>query len=205
MKIASRLAAGALALALASPAAAQPRTNEARFGIGVGLATGEIPARDFIAGSTLPGPGGLAPQLYFPINLTPNFRLEPQIGRVSYKVDEGGGKGALTSLGIGAFYVMPTGQQTQLYLGGRLISSWASQTDAGPTPDKTTGRDTILAVAAGGEFLASARFAVGAEAQLMFIAVGDRTLKQFGFPDVEIPGGSAFSTQGVLFVRVYLF
>jgi hypothetical protein len=206
MKIASRLAAVAIALAVASPAVAQPRTNEGRFGIGVGLATGEFASIGFIS-DAFPDPGGFAPQLYFPINLTPSFRLEPQIGRVSYKIDDAGGKGALTSLGIGAFYVTAPSQQTDLYLGGRLISSWASETSP-PAPfvaTKRSGRDTILALVVGGEFLASARFSVGAEAQLNFIAIGDRDVETPGQPDTTDQGGSAFSTQGVLFVRVYLF
>jgi hypothetical protein len=203
MRTTLRVAVAVATLALATSASAQQRPPT--FGIGVGLNTGEAVVLDFLGGSTLPGPGGLAPQLYFPINLTPSFRLEPQIGRVSYKVDAGGGKGALTSLGIGAFYVMPATQQTQLYLGGRLISSWASETAPGVNPNKTKGRDTILTLAVGGEYLASTRFAVGAEAQLEFIAVGDRTVERFGLPDATAQGGSAFATQGVLFVRVYLF
>src|SRR6266498_790520 len=87
MKISLRAAAALAAVALSTPAFAQQQQVSAgsRFGIGVGLPTEQgllINAFDNIGF----GPAA-APALYFPINVTPSFRLEPQIGRVSVSRD----------------------------------------------------------------------------------------------------------------------
>ncbi|HEX9308906.1 MAG TPA: hypothetical protein VF894_15540 [Anaeromyxobacter sp.] len=205
MKISLRAAAALAAVALSTPAFAQQQQVSAgsRFGIGVGLPTEQgllINAFDNIGF----GPAA-APALYFPINVTPSFRLEPQIGRVSVSRDAGGGKGAVTDLGVGAFFVKALGPQVQVYVGPRLILSWFSRTDPGPTPDKFKARDTFFVAALGGEYLPHPRFAVGAEGQLGLVSIGDTEITDgvTGFK-TEAAGGSATVLQGVLFVRVYL-
>jgi hypothetical protein len=207
MKTTTRLAAVALAaLALAAPAAAQQgQARPPRVGIGVGLPAGEFWTAAQLAGSSLPAPGGLAPAIYVPINVTPGLRIEPQIGYAGWSVDAGGGEGSLFGLGVGAFWVKPLAQQVQLYAGPRLVLQWASETGGGPTPQKREGNDLILAGALGGEFVPHPRFAVGAEASLGLVWVGDREVTEPGQPTTEDPGGSATLMQGTLFVRVYLF
>jgi hypothetical protein len=187
MKLVSRLAAIALAVAVAFPAVAQERARAGRFGLGVGISDGDL-------FDTL---------VFVPMNFN-NLRIEPFIGVDRADTDIGGETSDFT-LGVGAFFVQPIATPVQMYVGGRLGLNWESSKEAGPTPDKTERRDTILAAVLGGEYLVSPRFAVGAEAMLAYVAVGDTEFTPFGGPTVEADGGSAVRTQGTIFARVYLF
>lgn len=200
MKLASRIAAIALGLAVASPAFAQ-HGGSGKFGVGAGIAN-----------------GGLTSFLFFvPLNVAPNLRVEPFVGWARADTDAlpagNGGAGPLSTpgkssdfiLGAGVFFVQPVAAQVQLYAGGRLGLEWESEQDAAPATGKSTRRNTILGAALGGEYLLNPRFAVGAEAMVAYVAIGDTKFSGNGLPSVEGGGGSASVTQGTIFARVYIF
>jgi hypothetical protein len=201
MKLVTRIAAVALAAAIAFPAAAQDRAGRGRFGVGAGISNGGL--MDFL--------------LFVPINLGPNVRVEPFVGWQRSDVDaapagSGGaafapppGKSSDFLLGAGLFYVQPVASQVQLYAGGRLGLQWESFRQASPGTEKAERRNTVLAAVAGGEYLLHPRFALGAEAMIAYLGLGDTEFSGGGNPTVEGAGGSASATQGTIFARVYLF
>jgi hypothetical protein len=206
MKLFIRIAAFALAIAVATSAAAQTTTaqgKEGRFGLGVGLAAGDDPAVENL--------------IFVPLNLAPNIRIEPFLGWSRSDIDAvpaaaGGspafdpqeGKGSDFTLGVGAFFVQPIASQIQLYAGGRLGLQWESFKQPSPAVGKAERRNTIVAAALGGEYLPHPRFAIGAEAMIAYLSIGDTEFSGGG-ASVEGGGGSASSTQGTIFARVYLF
>ena len=193
-----RCALALAALAVAFPAAAQEAAG-ARLGIGIGLPTSEI-ASLF---ATAPVGSFSPPFLYVPINLTPQIRLEPQLGFLSAKQD-GGDDFSVFGVGTGAFFLVPLGGQAQLYVGPRIVFMRTTETNvsgSGITTD-TTGNDWWLAAALGGEVMLHPRVSLGGEAQLGYTAIGDRESVTAGVKTIE-PGGSSTGTQGVVFVRVY--
>jgi hypothetical protein len=201
MKLVSRIAAVALAAAIALPAAAQDRVGQGRFGVGAGISNGGLV--DFL--------------LFVPMNLAPNLRVEPFLGWQRSDVDAapagvGGsafdppqGKSSDFMLGAGLFYVKPIAAQVQLYVGGRLGLQWQSVQAPSPGTAKAERRNTLLAAALGGEYLLHPRFALGAEAMIARVGFGDTEFSGTGGPAVDGGGGSASATQGTLFARVYLF
>lgn len=202
MKLASRLAALAFALAVASPAIAQDRPG-GKFGVGVGLSD-----------------GGVADTLVFvPLNVSPKLRVEPFLGLDRSDIDappagaggstsifSGSGKESHVLLGVGAFFVQPIVSQIQLYAGGRLGLQWDSAEEAGPNADEWSRRNTILAAALGGEYLPHPRIAIGGEVMLAYVSLGDTEFTNgVTGQKFEGNGGSATETQGTLFVRFYIF
>lgn len=183
----------AVALCAATPAFSQEKSG--RIGIGVGLSDGSLT------------PGTI---VFVPLNLAPNFRVEPflSIARVDIDANTIGiqaGKQSDVSIGAGAFYLARIVPQVQMYAGGRLAFNFHSFEENTVTPDKEDRRDFILAAALGGEYLPHPRIALGAEIMLGYVAIGDTESTQFGGPTVKGGGGSATETQGTLFVRVFLF
>lgn len=202
MKNLLRAAAAVAGLALSTTAfaqaAAQPQrtattTAAPQIGLGVGLTSG---ASD-------PNMGYL---LFVPVQLG-NFRIEPFLGWNRTDTDATG-KDSDFTIGVGAFFVQPVAAQLQLYAGGRLGSRWNSHKDpgfgaAGTTKDER--RDTLLALAAGGEYLPIPRVALGAEFQVGYLAVGDTKVTNAAGQSVEGGGGSGSATQATVFARIYLF
>jgi len=203
MKTSLRLAAIATALALAVPAFAQQSTQSTpKVGIGVGMPTNLFGGLLTTIGSATGVPEG--PQIYVPINVSPNLRIEPQFGYIANTDDEFDETDSSFTLGAGVLYVMPVAQQTNVYVGGRLTLTWTKDEDhAGAALVKTTQRSTSIAPVFGGEYVPSPRFSVGAEAQLDFISLGDPKVEITGVPTQTFQGGSTRSTQALVFVRVY--
>jgi hypothetical protein len=202
MKTLLRAATALTVLALAAPAFAQQATqrtttgSQPQIGLGVGITSGDVGANPGVASPTQ---GYL---LYVPINLQ-NFRIEPFLGWQRADTD-GAGKSSDVTIGVGAFLVQPVAAQLQLYAGGRLGSRWVSDKNAAGTV-KNERRDTLLALAAGGEYLPVPRVALGAEFQIGYASIGDTKTTTVGAPTVEGGGGSANATQATLFARIYLF
>lgn len=191
MKLVFRIAALAAALG-AAPALAQEKGG--RFGIGVGVTDGNLT------------PGTV---VFVPLNIGPNLRIEPflsidrtDIGANPVVAD---GKYSNVGIGAGAFYLARIVPQVQMYVGGRLGFSFESFEEADATPDEWDRRSVILAAALGGEFLPHPRIAVGAEAMLGYVAIGDVEYTPYGNPTIKGGDGSATQTQGTIFVRMYLF
>jgi hypothetical protein len=199
MKLSLRAAAAAAALAFAVPTFAQQDTQP-RVGLGVSLNTSVLGPLLSAASSNLSPPPS---NVYVPIYVTPNLRLEPQIGWVSTKDDQSDLSSRSFALGVGALFVKPVVQTTNLYGGARLISTWLkNEENTGAGVAKTTQRNTTIAAVLGGEWLPSPWFSLGVEAQLEYTAVGDPETK-VGGNTFDGEGGSSTATQGLLFTRVY--
>src|SRR6266511_1270456 len=107
------------------------------------------------------------------------------------------------ALGVGALFVKPVAAATNLYGGARLVSTWLKDEQrAGTFVERLTRRNTTLAGVFGGEWLPSAWFSLGIEAQLEFTAIGDPKLRTAAGTATG-QGGSAKATEGLLFMRVY--
>jgi hypothetical protein len=159
------------ALALALPAAAQE--NRTRFGLGVSI----TPEAAF------------APtvELYLPIDLRGNLRIEPSLG--IFTTDAGDASASDITLGVGVFLMRRVAQPVNLYYGGRFKLNFASADD-GVNDD--SGTDISIAGALGGEYYLVPNFSLGLEGQLGFRSTSDVN------GDV-----SGFFTTGLGFLRVY--
>jgi hypothetical protein len=189
-----RLAALATAaLALAAPAAAQeqqPTEKQPTMGVGVAL------SRSNVIGDVVLG-GGLASELYFPIDVSPTLRIEPQLGFISTS-DELGDFSSV-SFGVGVLFLRPVGQQGLAYVGPRV--AFTSGDSLLGLEDAADGTDFRIAGAVGGEYRFGSVFSIGVEGQLAVLIQGDRELDD----GTELDGGTIFQTTGLVFFRAYLF
>ncbi len=199
-----RIVAAAATLAAAVPAAAQQaQETQGRVGLGVGLPTSEI--APLLATGIGVGGGIVAPQLYVPINVTPNIRIEPQVGLLTVHDDASGDELSYKSIGTGVFWLMPLGGNADMYVGPRLVLSFFREKNVGGggVVTETTGTDVFVAAALGGEIAVHPRFSVGAEGQLGYTSIGDRDVTAAGVT-VTVAGGSGWITQGIIFARFYI-
>jgi hypothetical protein len=165
-----KLALALAALALAVPAAAQ----DTRTQVGLGIAIVPLDPLDTV-------------ELYVPITIAPQFRLEPSIGITTS--DGPGTDSSDFTLGVGGFYVSKLAPQMDMYAGGRLKLNFAS-VDSGTTDD--SGTDIVLAGALGGEYYFVPRFSLGLEGQLGY------------YSNSEVSGDdSGLFTTGLAFLRMY--
>ncbi len=179
------------ALAAASPALAEekaPADNKVQVGIGVSVGAFDITS--ILMANRLP-----TNQLYVPINIGA-IRIEPSIGYFSFDEDAGG-SGSAVSLGVGGFYVMKPARDFNYYAGGRLGFNFVN--DKNTAGVKGSGTDFKLAVAVGGEWMATPRFSLGAEAQFGRTGYGEITRGGV----VDQPSASTFGTAGLFFIRFY--
>ncbi|HEX9399105.1 MAG TPA: hypothetical protein VF912_03255 [Anaeromyxobacter sp.] len=202
MKISLRAAAAVAALALSAPALAQQQTAQGahpRVGLGVSMNSSLLGPVVTLGAADFAPPSNL----YVPIYLSPSFRLEPQIGWLSVHDDGSDTTDSAFALGVGALFVKPVAAATNLYGGARLVSTWLKDEQrAGTFVERLTRRNTTLAGVFGGEWLPSAWFSIGIEAQLEFTAIGDPKLRTAAGTATG-QGGSAKATEGLLFMRVY--
>lgn len=192
----------AMALASALPVAAQQSTKPF-IGLGVGLPTSELGT---VAGVFGIDGGVVAPQLYVPINVLPNLRIEPQIGFLTWSDDATGDERSFWSIGTGAFWLMPLAESVNMYVGPRLVLAFFKEEEpTGIGVQKRSATDVLLAAALGGEAFLHPRLSLGAEGQIGYTWLGDVEETSETGQKSETPGGSSLATQGILFVRVYLF
>jgi hypothetical protein len=180
-----RLAVALSALTLAVPAVAQPAAapshQRSTFGIGISVAPVD-------AAGVLP-----TIEVYVPIQIAPQFRLEPSLGIFTQNRDGAGTTDTSdVTLGIGAFWVKPIAAPVDMYVGGRLKLDFA-HSDNGVTSDSDT--NFSLAGAFGGEYYLVAKFSVGLEAQL--------GLYQRGTAGASGGNDSGWFTTGLAFLRLY--
>jgi hypothetical protein len=171
-----RLAAALAALCLAGSAAAQER----RPTLGLGVAI------DPFADTTFPGS---TIQLYVPMQIAPNLRIEPSLGILTVDAPAGGTDSTDITLGIGLFVTRRVAPPVDLHLGGRLKLNFAS-VDDGVFDD--SGTDLAIAAAIGGEYYLVSRFSLGLEGQLGLYQNSDVSADTSGF-----------FTTGLGFLRVY--
>jgi len=174
MKIRISFAALALAaLALTSPASAQERPK-----LGLGVAFFPV------------SPGfGATVEVYAPLQIGPNFRLEPSLGIYTDNGPTGTQDTRDITLGVGAFVQKRVATAVDMYAGGRLKLNLTKVSVPGASD---TGTDILLAGAAGGEYFLAPKFSLGAEGE-------------FGiYMNSELSGdNSGFFTTGLAFLRVY--
>ncbi len=198
-----RIGALVAALTVAAPAAAQQpsQQSQGRVGIGLGMPVNQLGQLLGIFG----GSASVEPQIFVPINISANLRIEPQLGYFRISDDADDTDDSSFTLGAGVFFVKPVVQQTQLYLGGRLAVNWTRDEDrtSSTNVDKTEQTNVTIAGVFGGEYLPSPWFSVGAEAQLAYTALGDPETTNSAGVSVTGQGGSIFSTVGLMFLRVY--
>lgn len=181
MKTKLRLAAALAALCLAGSAAAQER----RPTLGLGVAI------DPFADTTFPGALGAGGtiQIYLPMQIAPNLRIEPSIGVFTVDAPSGDADFSNITLGVGLFLTRRVAAPVDLHLGGRLKLNFASFDD-GVVDD--SGTDLALAAAVGGEYYLVPRFSLGLEGELGL------------YQNSEVSGDSSgFFTTGLGFLRVY--
>lgn len=169
-----RLVAALAVLAAATPAAAQERPS---FGVGISI----VPLEGAGAVPTI--------EVYLPIALAPQFRLEPSLGIFTNDPSGPGTETSDVTLGVGAFYVSRIAAQADMYVGGRLKLNFASVDDG---VDDESDTDVLLAAAVGGEHYFAPQLSLGLEAQLGIYDRGD------------VSGDdSGFFTTGLAFLRLY--
>jgi hypothetical protein len=162
------------ALTLALPAAAQERRP---VGLGVSIAP--------FAQAVQLSP---AVEVYVPIAIAPQFRLEPSLG-IWTNDEDAGLESKDVTLGLGAFFVKQVAPPADMYAGARLKLNFAS-VDNGVVSDSDT--DFVLAAALGGEYYFVPQLSLGLEAQLGLYQRGD------------VSGNdSGFFTNGLAFLRFY--
>lgn len=175
MNNAARIALALCALALAVPASAQ---QQARPQLGVGVA---------VTG------GGFVPEIYVPIRIAPELKVEPSLGVLTSNAS-GGVSDRDFVLGVGVFWVKPLTAAADMYIGGRLKLDF-TKSDNGVTSDSNT--DVQIAAALGGEYYLVPHFSLGVEGQLGHYDVG--TTGNFA-PGRDTNG---WFTDALLFGRIY--
>jgi hypothetical protein len=174
MKNAVRIALALSALALAVPASAQ---QQPRPQVGIGVAIGS----NF----------EFAKEVYVPIRVAPELKVEPSIGILT-RDRTNGTKTSDFVLGVGVFWVKPLAAAADMYLGGRLKLDFA-KSDDGVTSNSDT--NVTIAAAIGGEYYLVPHFSFGVEGQLGHYDVGTA-----GF---NAGDASGWFTDALLFGRIY--
>jgi outer membrane protein with beta-barrel domain len=169
------LAAVALAaLTAASAAHAAPAAATAGPTVGIGVA---------ITPNDLFFPGRRTVEILVPIGLTPQFRLEPEIGIITRNTP--GPDTSDFTIGTGIFYTLRSSQSVDMYVGGRIKLNFVDN-------GVDSGTDFFLLGALGGEYFLTPKFSLGLEGQ-------------FGYYNLSNANGdvSGVYTNGLGILRVY--
>jgi len=184
------------ALALAGNAQAQARggaaapEGKAKVGFGVGIETTSVFQTLGIANSQTATPV----MFYAPIQLTPQLRVEPQVGLFAFSNDAEDRSGF--ALGSGFFLTQPLSQNLELYVGPRLILDFVGGKDKA-TGTSGSAVDVSILAAAGVEYYLSNHFSVGAEGQFGYTSVGS-------IAAIGRASASIWATNALVFLRAYL-
>ncbi len=176
-----RFALALAALALAAPAFAQDATGGT---VGIGVSIVPLETGSYNAPTV---------EVYVPIKIAPQLRLEPSFGVQTADRDNAAGNNVDTSdvtLGLGVFFVQRVAAPVDFYAGGRFKLNFASVDDG---IDENNGTDVIIAGALGGEYYFVPKFSLGLEAQLGY----------FSRSDASIDEADGFFTTGLAFLRMY--
>jgi hypothetical protein len=164
--------------------------------------------------------------VYLPINVTPSFRIEPVFGIYSFRNEQTTTTPGYTSptstskadvtlahFGLGGFYLIPTRNSLQMYVGPRIgfnfvtTLSVGSYTTSGQQQEvESKETDFLAGVSFGAEYFPVTEFSVGAEVAGNYVS--------FGNPDVtRTPASSSSSiterkqhiitTNALFFLRWY--
>ncbi|GAB4375424.1 MAG: hypothetical protein Kow0042_20820 [Calditrichia bacterium] len=193
-------------LLIAAGIQAQTGTNDAlaKFGFGITL-NNMSELFNYLSYNEAPAPG-----FTVPINISPKFRLEPEIGWANFSArrEDGGFRnersGHTFQLGIGVFPMVKK-NKVVIYYGGRVgyISATTEMEDIKPY-DTFKYDESLsgfyLAPATGGEYYFSPHLSAGGEIQLKYTSLsGDA--KNETKEDLK---SSNFFLRGIVVVRFYL-
>jgi hypothetical protein len=195
------LAAAAAALAVA-PAALAQQKDAVKVGLGLGMNVNQI-----VQPSSLNWTGIPPVAVYVPIQISPQFRVEPWLGFWTYSQSDYPGRvGDMSSyawdIGVGALWYFQPASPLGLYLGGRLgLTFSGGEIDPGVTASET---DFRIQAVAGAEYFIVPRFSFGAELQLGPTFYGDPSVEAAGVTTTPSRGLVSWQTNGVLFFRYFL-
>jgi hypothetical protein len=176
-----RFAVALAALAFAAPALAQ---DSGRGTVGLGVSIVPLETGSYTAPTV---------EVYVPIRIAPQLRLEPSFGIQTADRNNNNGNNVDTSdvtLGLGVFFVQHVAAPVDFYAGGRLKLNFAKVDDG---VNENTGTDVVIAGALGGEYYFVPKFSLGLEAQLGY----------FSRSDASIDEADGFFTTGLAFLRMY--
>ena len=154
--------------------------------------------------------GSLTPTFFVPIQFSPNFRIEPEVGLFKYSQerDEENSKSETSAnifqLGVG-ICPMVHYNNFDLYYGARAGYLKVTSTDEYTTSNYTqkseeTGSGYYIAPVLGGEYYFSKLFSVGGEVQIKYTNMKIETENNL---DKIEETSSSFVTKSLVFLRIY--
>ncbi len=175
-----KVALAIAALALAAPALAQDSTGGT---VGIGVSIVPLETGSYNAPTV---------EVYVPIKIAPQLRLEPSFGvQTADRVNNGNNVDTSdVTLGLGVFFVQRVAAPVDFYAGGRFKLNFAKVDDG---VNENSGTDVVIAGALGGEYYFVPKFSLGLEAQLGY----------FSRSDASIDEADGFFTTGLAFLRLY--
>jgi hypothetical protein len=177
-----------------------------RIGLGVSL----NPTALLALSSTLVSfvPVGLS-NIFVPIELSKEFRIEPEFGILTTSDEHPGGtaqvksSSSLIRLGIGVLRVFPVDDSYNLYVGprlGLLLTSSTSQSGSFPETGQSE-TDFYVGLVTGGEHMFSSHFSMGGEVQLNYVSFGTPTYTPSSPTGTQ--SRSMFTNNALMFFRWY--
>src|SRR5574340_258963 len=173
------------ALALATPAFAQQQTaGRSTVGIGVSIVPIETGSLNF---PTV--------EVYVPIRIAPQLRLEPSFGLQTADRPSGSPTPDTRdfTVGIGLFYVHQLAAPLDMYAGGRLKLNFAKVESNQAPFASDSGTDVAIAAALGGEYFFVPKFSLGLEGQLGYLSRSSASIDE----------ADGFFTTGLAVLRLY--
>ncbi|HET8733077.1 MAG TPA: outer membrane beta-barrel protein [Anaeromyxobacteraceae bacterium] len=170
------------ALALATPAFAQQTGGT----VGIGVSIVPLDTGSFSFPTV---------EVYVPIRVAPQLRLEPSFGLQTADRPTGSGQPDTRdfTLGLGVFYVHQLAAPLDLYAGGRVKLNFAKVESNEAPFASNTGTDVVLAAALGGEYFFVPKFSLGLEGQLGYVSRSSASIDE----------ADGFFTTGLAFLRLY--
>lgn len=152
--------------------------------------------------------------IYIPVMVKPNFRIEPEAGIFSHSYEYTSGtnisKHTLTvfRIGIGLFYMHSIDTSFSTYLGPRtgILStsekSGYTSSYSGDEENTFSEIDFFIGLCLGGEYLFSRHFSAGGEVQLNYIKYGNPERTPASITSTNYTQ-SIFTNNCLLFIRWY--
>lgn len=189
--------------------------SSSRVGLGVSVADSD---ELYIAAGEDSLKPMFVPALLIPIDLTPRFRIEPEVSVLridSTTSTNAPGSGSLlnqeriqTMLHLGAgVFGRTTSDRFGAYYGARFAYlRYSASSDSQFSPSRTTpgSPGLLFAPAVGGEYFLGDRFSLGAELQVRFVRWDDQQVEGRPGPTVTTTNsGNSIATRGAFTVRFY--
>jgi outer membrane protein with beta-barrel domain len=201
-----------LTLLLSASSALAQTTNSTRGRIGLGTSITDV-GEFIVLSSASPPPSVIAPTILLPIDITPRFRVEPEVGYYRNSATGTAEFGSLSQtstntlvhlhVGAGAFGLSSTDRFT-IYYGARVayLRSTQSSTSSSGSTASATAPGVLVAPALGGEFFLWDRLSLGAEVQVRF-TTSKTTTAQVPSATSTATTVTTTSTRGAILLRFY--